>query len=150
MAERIRNEYCLRITGRVQARPEGTVNPDLRSGEIEIVCDEIEILNASVTPAFQLDDDNLSETTRLTHRVLDLRRPQMQNNLMLRYKVTMEVRKFLDANGFIDLPSEGELSGTGWNTIPSIASPSRTTKLKSPCGSVRAGARVGGVSHATW
>ncbi|HRL21994.1 aspartate--tRNA ligase [Alcaligenes sp. SDU_A2] len=102
-AERIRNEYCLRITGRVQARPEGTVNPDLRSGEIEIVCDEIEILNASVTPAFQLDDDNLSETTRLTHRVLDLRRPQMQNNLMLRYKVTMETRKFLDELGFIDI-----------------------------------------------
>ncbi len=78
VAERIRNEYCLRVTGVVQARPEGTVNTDLASGEIEIVCTEIEILNASVTPAFQLDDDNLSETTRLTHRVLDLRRPQMQ------------------------------------------------------------------------
>ncbi len=97
------NEYCLRITGRVQARPEGTVNPDLRSGEIEIVCDEIEILNASVTPAFQLDDDNLSETTRLTHRVLDLRRPQMQNNLMLRYKVAMQSRRYLDDLGFIDI-----------------------------------------------
>ncbi len=60
-------------------------------------------MNPSVTPPFQLDDDNLSETTRLTHRVLDLRRPQMQNNLRLRYKVTMEVRKFLDANGFIDI-----------------------------------------------
>ncbi|MEJ6668660.1 aspartate--tRNA ligase [Alcaligenes aquatilis] len=103
VAERIRNEYCLRITGRVQARPEGTVNPDLRSGEIEIVCDEIEILNASVTPAFQLDDDNLSETTRLTHRVLDLRRPQMQNNLMLRYKVAMQSRRYLDDLGFIDI-----------------------------------------------
>ncbi|MGO3132564.1 MAG: aspartate--tRNA ligase [Alcaligenes sp.] len=103
VAERIRNEYCLRITGRVQARPDGTVNPDLRSGEIEIVCDEIEILNASVTPAFQLDDDNLSETTRLTHRVLDLRRPQMQNNLMLRYKVAMQSRRYLDDLGFIDI-----------------------------------------------
>jgi aspartyl-tRNA synthetase len=61
------------------------------------------VLNPSVTPPFQLDDENLSETTRLTHRVLDLRRPYMQNNLMLRYKVTMEVRKFLDANGFIDI-----------------------------------------------
>ena len=103
VAERIRNEYCLRITGRVQARPDGTINPDLRSGEIEIVCDEIEILNASVTPAFQLDDDNLSETTRLTHRVLDLRRPQMQNNLMLRYKVAMQSRRYLDDLGFIDI-----------------------------------------------
>src|SRR5690606_38159461 len=103
VAERIRNEYCLRITGRVQARREGTVKPDLRSGEMESVCDEIEILNASVTPAFQLDDDNLSETTRLTHRVLDLRRPQMQNNLMLRYKVAMQSRRYLDDLGFIDI-----------------------------------------------
>ncbi|NDG57445.1 MAG: aspartate--tRNA ligase, partial [Betaproteobacteria bacterium] len=73
------------------------------SGEIEILCHELEILNASVTPPFQLDDENLSETTRLTHRVLDLRRPAMQNNLMLRYKVAMAVRRFLDAEGFIDI-----------------------------------------------
>jgi len=103
IAERVRNEFCLRITGTVQARPEGTVNPDLASGEVEVVCQEIEILNPSVTPAFQLDDDNLSETTRLTHRVLDLRRPQMQHNLMLRYRVSMAVRKYLDALGFIDI-----------------------------------------------
>ena len=68
-----------------------------------MLCQELEVLNPSVTPPFQLDDENLSETTRLTHRVLDLRRPYMQNNLMLRYRVTMEVRKFLDANGFIDI-----------------------------------------------
>lgn len=103
IAERIRNEYCIRVTGKVNARPDGTVNPDLASGEIEVVCDQIEILNASVTPAFQLDDDNLSETTRLTHRVLDLRRPQMQKNLMLRYRVSMQVRKYLDDLGFIDV-----------------------------------------------
>lgn len=102
-AERIRNEFCLRVTGVVQARPEGTANSDLASGAVEIVCQELEILNASVTPPFQLDDDNLSETTRLTHRVLDLRRPQMQNNLMLRYRVAMEVRKYLDSMGFIDI-----------------------------------------------
>ena len=63
----------------------------------------IEILNASVTPPFQLDDENLSETVRLTHRVLDLRRPQMQNNLMLRYRAAMAARKYLDAHGFIDI-----------------------------------------------
>ncbi|MDN5842196.1 MAG: aspartate--tRNA ligase [Alcaligenaceae bacterium] len=103
VAERIRNEYCVSITGLVRLRPEGTNNPDLRSGEIEILCREIEILNPSVTPPFQLDDDNLSETTRLTHRVLDLRRPQMQNNLMLRHRVTMAVRRYLDALGFIDI-----------------------------------------------
>lgn len=102
-AESVRNEFCLRITGVVRPRPDGTVNTNLKSGKIEVVCDILEVLNASVTPPFQLDDDNLSETTRLTHRVLDLRRPQMQNNLRLRYKVTMEVRKFLDANGFIDI-----------------------------------------------
>jgi aspartyl-tRNA synthetase len=102
-AESVRNEYCLRVTGVVRARPEGTTNANLGSGKIEVLCHELQVLNASVTPPFQLDDDNLSETTRLTHRVLDLRRPQMQNNLRLRYKVTMEVRKFLDANGFIDI-----------------------------------------------
>ncbi len=102
-AERIRNEFCVRITGLVRLRPEGTNNVELASGEIEILCREIEILNASVTPPFQLDDDNLSETTRLTHRVLDLRRPAMQYNLMLRYKVTMAVRRYLDSLGFIDI-----------------------------------------------
>lgn len=103
VAERLRNEYCVRITGVVRARPEGTVNSDLKSGEIEVLAKEIEILNASVTPPFQLDDENLSETTRLTHRVLDLRRPQMQRNLMLRYRVAIEVRKYLDQLGFIDI-----------------------------------------------
>jgi len=102
-AESVRNEFCLRITGLVRNRPDGTSNAGLKSGKIEVLAHEVEILNASVTPPFQLDDDNLSETTRLTHRVLDLRRPQMQNNLRLRYKVTMEVRKFLDENGFIDI-----------------------------------------------
>jgi len=103
VAEAVRNEYCLRITGLVRARPAGTENAGLTSGKIEVLCHELEVLNASVTPPFQLDDDNLSETTRLTHRVLDLRRPQMQHNLRLRYRVSMEVRKFLDANGFIDI-----------------------------------------------
>ncbi|MDQ8030920.1 aspartate--tRNA ligase [Bordetella genomosp. 1] len=102
-AERLRNEFCIRITGLVRERPANTVNPDLASGEVEVLCKELEILNASVTPPFQLDDDNLSETTRLTHRVLDLRRPQMQRNLMLRYRVSIEVRKFLDELGFIDI-----------------------------------------------
>jgi len=102
-AESVRNEFCLRITGLVRARPAGTENTGLTSGKIEVLCHQLEVLNPSVTPPFQLDDDNLSETTRLTHRVLDLRRPQMQHNLMLRYKVSMEVRKFLDENGFIDI-----------------------------------------------
>ena len=102
-AEGVRNEFCLKITGLVRARPVGTENANLVSGKVEVLCHTLEVLNPSVTPPFQLDDDNLSETTRLTHRVLDLRRPAMQKNLMLRYKVAMEVRKFLDENGFIDV-----------------------------------------------
>jgi aspartyl-tRNA synthetase len=103
VAEDVRNEYCVQIKGVVRARPEGTTNDNLKSGKIEVLCHELTVLNASVTPPFQIDEDNLSETTRLTHRVLDLRRPYMQNNLMLRYKVAMEVRKYLDENGFVDI-----------------------------------------------
>jgi len=103
VAEDVRNEFCLKIVGKVRARPAGTENANLTSGKIEILCHELEVLNPSVTPPFQLDDENLSETTRLTHRVLDLRRPYMQNNLMLRYRVAMEARKFLDEHGFIDI-----------------------------------------------
>jgi aspartyl-tRNA synthetase len=103
VAEGVRNEYCLKVVGKVRARPAGTENSALTSGKIEVLCLAIEVLNASITPPFQLDEDNLSETTRLTHRVLDLRRPAMQRNMMLRYRVAMEVRKFLDANGFIDI-----------------------------------------------
>jgi aspartyl-tRNA synthetase len=103
IAERVRNEFCVKVTGKVRRRPAGTENANLKSGEIEILCHELEILNSSVTPPFQLDDENLSETTRLTHRVLDLRRPAMQRNLMLRYRVAMEVRRYLDALGFVDI-----------------------------------------------
>jgi len=103
VAEGLRNEFCVQIKGLVRARPEGTTNDSLKSGKIEILCHELTVLNPSVTPPFLLDDENLSETTRLTHRVLDLRRPYMQNNLMLRYRVAMEVRKYLDENGFIDI-----------------------------------------------
>ena len=103
VAEGVRNEFCVQIKGLVRARPAGTTNDKLKTGQIEVLCHELNVLNPSVTPPFQIDEENLSETTRLTHRVLDLRRPYMQNNLMLRYRVSMEVRKFLDANGFVDI-----------------------------------------------
>ena len=103
IAESVRNEFCLKITGKVRMRPEGTRNPNLASGEIEILCHDIEVLNPSVTPPFQLDDENLSENVRLTHRVIDLRRPEMQKNLLLRYKVARAFRRFLDEHGFIDV-----------------------------------------------
>ena len=103
IAEDVRNEFVLKITGKVRRRPAGTENPNLASGEIEILCHELEVLNTAVTPPFQLDEENLSENVRLTHRVIDLRRPQMQKNLMLRYKVAMAFRRFLDDKGFIDI-----------------------------------------------
>ena len=102
-AEGVRNEFCLKVTGLVRSRPAGTDNANLVSGKVEVLAHQLEVLNPSVTPPFQLDDENLSETVRLTHRVLDLRRPAMQRNMRLRYRVAMEVRKFLDANGFIDV-----------------------------------------------
>lgn len=103
IAEDVRNEFVLRVTGRVRRRPAGTENANLSTGEIEILCHELEVLNTAVTPPFQLDEENLSENVRLTHRVIDLRRPQMQKNLMLRYKVAMAFRRFLDDSGFIDI-----------------------------------------------
>ena len=102
-AESVRNEFCLKVVGLVRARPPGTENAGLTSGKIEVLAHTLEVLNPSVTPPFPLDDENLSETTRLTHRVLDLRRPTMQKNLMLRYRVAIEVRKYLDELGFIDI-----------------------------------------------
>jgi aspartyl-tRNA synthetase len=103
VAESIRNEYCIQVKGLVRARPDGTANESIRSGRVEVLCRELVVLNPSVTPPFQLDDDNLSETTRLTHRVMDLRRPYMQRNLILRYKTAIQVRNFLDKEGFIDI-----------------------------------------------
>jgi len=103
IAEDVRNEFCLKIVGKVRPRPAATENANLTSGKVEVLCHELEVLNPSVTPPFQLDDDNLSETVRLTHRVLDLRRPAMQKNLRLRYRIAIEVRKFLDEQGFIDI-----------------------------------------------
>jgi len=103
IAETIRNEYCLKITGKVRTRPAGSTNPNIASGEVELLCHEIEVLNPSITPPFQLDDENLSETVRLTNRVLDLRRPQMQKNMQLRYRTAMAFRRYLDQAGFIDI-----------------------------------------------
>jgi len=103
IADRLRGEYVVRVEGKVRSRPAGTVNPELASGEIEVLAQAIEILNPSLPPVFQMDDDNLSETVRLENRVLDLRRPQMQRNLWLRYRAAMAVRRFLDSQGFIDI-----------------------------------------------
>ncbi len=102
-AEGVRNEYCVRVEGTVRRRPEGTVNAALVSGQVEVLCERLTVLNPSVSPPFQLDEEDLSEATRLTHRVVDLRRPVMQRNLRLRFQVARSVRQYLDAHGFIDI-----------------------------------------------
>ena len=103
IAETVRSEFVLKVTCKVRARPEGTVNPNMPTGEVEMLATEIEILNASLTPPFMLDDENLTETVRLEHRYLDLRRPAMQKNMMLRYRVAKTLRDHLDSNGFIEV-----------------------------------------------
>ncbi|AGF47241.1 aspartyl-tRNA synthetase [Candidatus Kinetoplastibacterium desouzaii TCC079E] len=103
LAGTLRNEYCIFVKGVVRLRPSGTKNTDLMTGDIEVVCNNLDIFNSAKSIPFHLDDINLSETTRLTHRVLDLRRSQMQNNLKIRHLVTKEARNFLDALGFIEI-----------------------------------------------
>ncbi len=101
-AERIRSEYVLAVKGLVRARPEGTVNPNMPTGQVEVLVHELEVLNRSETPPFH-HDEQANEELRLKHRYLDLRRENMLGNLRLRHKVTMEMRHFLDDNGFIDV-----------------------------------------------
>ncbi len=103
IAEALRNEFVVSVSGKVRPRPEGTVNPNLVSGEIEVLAQSIEILNPSLTPPFLMDDESLSENVRLEYRFLDLRRPAMQKNLRLRYRTAMAVRNYLDKLGFIDI-----------------------------------------------
>ena len=102
-AERIRNEYVLRVRGRVRPRPEGTVNTDLKSGQIEVLGLELEVLNAAETPPFQLDDDDVNEESRLKYRYVDLRRPAMQQRMQMRARVSRTLRRFLEENGFLDI-----------------------------------------------
>ncbi len=102
-ADRARSEFVLKVTGVVRHRPAGTVNPNMASGEVEVFAHAVEVLNPSATPPFQLDDDNLSESVRLEHRVLDLRREPMQRNLRLRHRAASAARRFLDAHGFVEI-----------------------------------------------
>ncbi|MCW8904651.1 aspartate--tRNA ligase [Sedimenticola sp.] len=103
-AEHVRSEYVLKVRGRVRARPEGTVNPDMPTGEIEILGLGLEVLNRADTPPFQLDEhERVSEEVRLRYRYMDLRRPEMQKRIMLRAAVTRALRSYLDDNGFLDI-----------------------------------------------
>ena len=103
IAESVRSEDVLKVICKVRPRPEGTVNKNIPTGEVEMLASEIEILNPSLTPPFMLDDETLTETVRLEHRYIDLRRPAMQKNMMLRYRVAKTLRDHLDSNGFIEV-----------------------------------------------
>ena len=103
IAESIRNEYVLKVTCKVRMRPEGTINKNLPTGEVEMLASEVEILNASLTPPFMLDDDSITESIRLEHRFIDLRRDQMQKNLKLRYDISKNIRAYLDQESFIEI-----------------------------------------------
>ncbi len=103
-ADRVRNEYVLHMTGRVRPRPEGTVNPDMATGEVEVLGATLTILNPSATPPFQLDEHSeAGEDVRLRHRYLDLRRPEMQQRLMMRARITSSVRRYLEASGYWEI-----------------------------------------------
>ena len=103
VAERVRNEYVLQVKGRVRHRPEGTVNPDMPTGAVEVLGLELKVLNAAETPPFQLEDKDINEEMRLRYRYIDLRRPEMQEKIRLRARITHALRTFLDAHGFIDV-----------------------------------------------
>lgn len=104
LADSVRNEYVVKLTGLVRARPEGTVNPNMATGEIEVLGTHLEILNAAATPPFQLDEhQSVGEDVRLKHRFVDLRRPEIQQKLRFRSKVTSQLRRYLDENGFLDI-----------------------------------------------
>ena len=102
-AEQVRNEFVLQISGRVRNRPAGTINPELRTGEIEVLAKDLKVLNAAETPPFQLDDDDVQEETRMRYRYVDLRRPDMQRRMRLRSTVTQKLREALNEQGFLDV-----------------------------------------------
>ena len=103
-ADKVRSEYVLQIKGRVRARDEATVNPNMATGEIEVLGKQIEILNSSVTPPFQMDEHTeVGEDVRLKYRYIDLRRPEMLEKLKLRSRITSSIRNYLDSNGFLDI-----------------------------------------------
>ncbi len=103
IAERVRNEYVLHIKGKVRHRPEGTINPNMQTGKIEVLAHELEIVNRSATPPFQIDDKDVSEEHRLRYRYVDLRRPEMLERLKLRSSINRELRNYLDERGFLDI-----------------------------------------------
>jgi aspartyl-tRNA synthetase len=102
-ADKLRSEYVVKVTGRVRPRPAGTENPNLATGKVEVLGQDVELLNKAETPPFHPDDETVGEDTRLKYRYIDLRRPQMQKNLRLRHEVIKRIRTYMDAQGFVDV-----------------------------------------------
>jgi len=102
-AEQVRSEFVLQVEGRVRPRPEGTVNPDMPTGQVEVLGEAVTVLNRAETPPFQLDEEDVNEETRLRHRYVDLRRPIMQERLRVRGRITRAIREYMDEHGFIDI-----------------------------------------------
>ena len=103
VAESVRNEFVLQVKCKVRARPEGTVNKNLPTGEVEMLASHLEVLNPSLTPPFMLDDDSITESIRLENRFMDLRREEMQQNIMLRHQISKNIRNFLDDEKFLEI-----------------------------------------------
>jgi len=104
VAQQVRGEYVIQLKGVVQPRPAGLTNPDIPTGEIEVVAEEVKVLNPANTPPFYIyDDSHVDEALRLKYRYLDLRRPRMQRNIILRHRVVKSIRDFLDARGFVEI-----------------------------------------------
>ena len=113
IAETVRTEFVLAVTGTVEQRPAGTINPSLATGEIEVHANAVEILNPSKTPPFYLADDApVDESLRLEYRYLDLRRPHMQQNLMLRHRAIKFIRDYLDARDFVEIETPALVKST--------------------------------------
>ena len=134
LADSVRNEYVLQVTGRVRARPDGTANADMKTGQIELLGKELVILNKAETPPFQLDEhQSVGEDVRLKYRYVDLRRPEMLNKLRFRSKVTNYLRNYLDDNGFLDIetPILTRAPTASPNLPRSISRPAFSTKSRS-------------------
>src|SRR5258708_17909381 len=128
MAERVRNEFVLKVTGLVRVRPPGTANPHLKSGQVELLCQELEILNRSEPLPFQLDE-HVSEEVRLRYRYIDLRREEMRERLLLRHRITRAMRHYLDEAGFtyMQTPTPAIANSPG---SPDYLAPRRTPAPK--------------------
>jgi aspartyl-tRNA synthetase len=129
MAHQLRSEYVISIKGKVVARPKGTINPKISTGQIEVMAEELEVISKSKTPPFEITEDNVSEDIRLRYRYLDLRRPTMYRNILLRHRISLKMREFLNREGFIEVETPFLIKSTPEGArdylVPSRVNPGR-------------------------